>query len=149
MASSFDHANGSGQANPHDRGNETRSISIDLAEMRTWINRAIRESGWNQTALASAMDKDEAYVSRVLSGEKPLSAAFIRELPDEIERIVARFYAESLGLVVVAPLSGPAAIEGFVGGLIGLLTASSPGLPAKAGPALKVNLDVPRKAAVR
>lgn len=109
--------------------------------MRAWITRAVIESGWNQEALAAHLQKDKAYISRVLSGEKPLSAAFIRALPDDIERIVARYYAESLGLVVVAPLSGPAAIEGFVGGLIGLLTASP--LPAKAQ---MVKAELPMKA---
>lgn len=120
----------------------SRSSVVDLAEMRAWINRAIAESGWNQEALASHLQKDKAYVSRVLSGEKPLSASFIRELPDDIERIVARYYAQSLGLVVVAPLSGPAAIEGFVGGLIGLLTASP--LPVKAD--RMVSAQLPTKA---
>lgn len=144
MGDSVARMNGSGHANPIDRADAPRSSLVDLADMRAWITRAVIESGWNQEALAAHLQKDKAYVSRVLSGEKPLSAAFIRALPDDIERIVARYYAESLGLVVVAPLSGPAAIEGFVGGLIGLLTASP--LPAKASGQLKVNLDVPRKA---
>lgn len=143
MADSFRRDVPPSQANPDDQPDRLRSISIDLAEMRTWINRAIRESGWNQTALAESMGKDEAYVSRVLSGEKPLSASFIRELPNDVERIVARYHAESFGLVVAEPLTGPAAIEAIVGAVVGLLTAA-PALPAKAS--AMVRAELPAKA---
>lgn len=97
--------------------------------MRTWISRAIDEAGWNREAVAAAMGKDAAYVSRVLSGEKPLSASFIRELPDDVEAIVARYHAESFGHVVVAPVQGADAVRNFVAGLMGML---APQLPTKA-----------------
>jgi len=115
--------------------------------MRAWINRAVRDSGWNQTALSAAMGKDEAYVSRVLSGEKPLSAAFIRELPNDIEALVAGYYAESFGLVVVTPVSGQDAVKNLVSGLLGVL---APQLPAKASAMAKVTIaSAPRKVVAR
>lgn len=89
------------------------------------------------------MGRDESYkshVSRVLNGERPMSHEFLKALPDDIEAEWHARLARQAGRVVVAPLSGPAAIEGLVGGLIGLLTASSPGLPAKAGGQLKAEL---------
>jgi len=132
MSDSFSRATASSQAQPCDQLDSIGSRDRDLAELRAWINRAIEEQGWNHEALAAHMHKDRAYISRVLSGEKPLSAAFMRELPDDIELVVAKFYAQAFGLIVVAPLSGPAAIEGLVGGLVGLLMAAAPQLPVKA-----------------
>jgi transcriptional regulator with XRE-family HTH domain len=137
----------SGHANTVDLTDAQRSSLVDLAEMRAWINRAIDESGWNQEALAAHLHKDKAYVSRVLSGEKSLSAAFIRELPDDIEALVAGYYAESFGLVVVAPSRGQDALKNLVSGLLGVL---APQLPVRASAMVKVNLDVPvRKRGVR
>lgn len=83
----------------------------------------------------------------MLSGEKSLSAAFIRELPDDIEALVAGYYAESFGLVVVAPSRGQDALKNLVSGLLGVL---APQLPVRASAMVKVNLDVPvRKRGVR
>lgn len=133
----IERANGSGHANAVDRVDGCGSTHLDLAEMRAWINRAIDEAGWNQEALAAHMKKDKAYISRVLSGEKPLSASFIRELPDDIEVIVVRYHAESFGLVVVAPLQGQAAVQALAAGLVGLL---APALPTRATAMAKAEL---------
>lgn len=140
MSTSMRAAAVASQAEPIDRAerprtsglagdDRARTTDVDLAELRTWITRAIGDTGWNQEALAKAMDKDAAYVSRVLSGDKPLSAAFIRQLPDDVEALVAKYHAESFGLVVVVPVSGDDAVRNLVSGLVGMLR---PALPDRA-----------------
>jgi hypothetical protein len=133
-----------GSSDSHDADAQGNELSLVLQMLR----EAIDESDWKHEALAVQLQlPNAAYLSRMLSGEKAWTLPRLVALPNEINKRFAEKWARSQGSVVVAPLSGPAAIEGFVGGLIGLLTASP--LPAKAGGQLKVNLDVPRKAAAR
>lgn len=136
----------SSQAQTCDQRDDLGSRLRDLAELLAWINRAIDEKCWNHEALAAHMQKDRAYISRVLSGDKPLSAAFLRALPDDIEAAVASYYAESFGLVVVAPASGDQAVRNLVSGLVGMLSA--PALPAKADRMVRSELPT-RKVAAR
>jgi hypothetical protein len=125
------------QANPDDRCAPARSTDVDLV---TLIRQAIHDAGWNQEALASHMGHDKAYISRVLSGEKPLNARFVSALPDDVEKLVVRRYAEHFGFVVVAPLEGEAAVAALVGGLVGLLTLGGAALPRCASSMAKATL---------
>lgn len=124
-----------------------KSLSLVLSLLR----ESIDECKWKHGALAVQLGlpkkSGEAYLARMLSGEKPWTLRHLVALPDDIEKTFAEKWARARGAVVVAPLSGPAAIEGFVGGLIGLLTASSPGLPAKADAMLRAELPAARKRA--
>lgn len=149
MGDSFNRANGSGQSSATDVVDDALATTVasDLAVLR----KVIDDLDWTYEAIAVAMGEKDSYRShiwRVVSGERPLTLEFLKKLPDDIEAEWHARLARQAGRVVVAPLSGPAAIEGLVGGLIGLLTAS-PALPAKTCGQLKVNLDVPRKAAAR
>lgn len=126
MAATLPRANTACHANADDRREPARTTDVDLLAL---IRRAVSDAGWNQEALAAEMRLDKAYVSRVLSGEKPLSARFLIALPDDIEALVSQRYAEHFGFVVVTPVSGEAAVRHLVSGLFGVL---APQLPARA-----------------
>jgi len=70
----------------------------------------------------------------VLSGEKPLSLAFIQSLPVDVETRFAALYAEARGHIVVKPVSGQVAIVNLVSGLMGVLAGALPAreLPVRA-----------------
>lgn len=110
------------QTNPVD---QCRATTVDLLAL---IRRALQETGWSQDAVAVEMAKDKGYVSRVLSGEKPLSASFVLALPEDVQSHVARRYAESFGLIVVEPVRGDEAVRQLVSGLCGVLVK----MPARA-----------------
>jgi hypothetical protein len=102
----------------------------ELVLMRHTLRDAIEESGWKKEAIAAAMDlPDAAYLSKLFSGEKPLMARHLVGLPDDVERIFARRYAEAQGLIAIEPACGGDAVRQLVSGLIGVL---APRLPEKA-----------------
>lgn len=104
---------------------EARGNTLSL--IRELLRQAIDESGWKHEALAAEMQlPNAAYLSRMLSGDKPISAAHLRALPDDIEQVFARKYAEAMGLVVVAPVHGGDAVRALVSGLVGLLAPPPP-----------------------
>lgn len=110
----------------------------DLSLIRECLRRAIDESRWKKDALASAIGvTNGAYLSQMLSGEKPINVKHLRALPDDVEGLFAKFYAESFGHIVTAPVYGREAVERLVSGLLGVL---SPQLPAKFGAPLKARL---------
>ena len=115
--------------------------SEDNSLVRTLLRAAITESGWKDGAVAESMGltgaSGAAYFSKMLSGEKPISAKHLRALPDDVEAIFARLYAESFGLIVVAPARGDEAVKQLVAGLFGVL---APQLPARAGRFAKAGL---------
>ena len=107
-----------------DRDAATRSTDVDR-----WLelmNRAIDQSEWanKQEALATHMGIDKAYLSRLRSGEKPWRVEHVVGLPDDVEARFERLRAEHLGLIVVEPVHGKAAVENFVSGLFGILATS-------------------------
>ncbi len=115
------------QADSIDPPSAMRSTTVDLLAL---INRALCDTPWTQEALAAHMGHGQAYVSyisRVLSGEKPLSAAFVLALPDDVQSQVARRYAESFGLIVVEPAaSAEDAVRGLMSGLLWVLALPLP-----------------------
>lgn len=106
------------QAQTVDQRDPSRSTAVDHLDL---VNKAVEKTGWSPTSLESAMDKDKAYVSRVLNGEKPLSLGFIQSLPADVEATYAALYAEAHGYIVVEPVSREVAIGNLVSGLMGVL----------------------------
>jgi hypothetical protein len=109
-----------------------------VRDLRDLLRAAIDETDWKHEALAIQMGLDRHYLSKMLSGDKPISAKHLRALPDDVEAVFARLYAEQFGLIVVAPLTGVEAERAFVAGLMGVLRGR---LPEKAGAPLKAELD--------
>lgn len=111
--------------------------------LRSLMRQAIDESGWKYDAVAAAISAatgrsiDGPYLSKMLAGEKPLSAEVLEGLPDDIEAILARLYAESFGQFVVSPASDDSAVQHFVAGLLGILRSQ---LPARATAMAKARL---------
>lgn len=92
-----------------------------LVLKRRMLREAIDESGWKHDAVALALGVDAPYLSKMLAGEKLITLRHLDALPDDIEAIYARKYAELFGAIVVAPVSGEAAVRNLVSGLCGLL----------------------------
>ncbi len=117
-----------------------------VPEIRDLLRAAIDESGWKHDALWDVLGlPDKFYLSKMLSGEKPIGVKHLQALPDDIEAIFAEKYAETFGLIVVRPLGGPEAIKAFVGGLVGVL---APRLPVRASAMAKATLPSVEKLAV-
>jgi hypothetical protein len=108
-----------GQA--QDQGSEDE----DLSMVRTWLREAIDECRWKDAAVAVAIglvgESGANYFSKMLRGEKPISAKHLRALPNDIEAAFARRYAEHFGLIVVRPLPPEEALKGLVAGLVSYL----------------------------
>ncbi len=116
------------------------SVTGDVELMLVFIRQAMNETGWSPEALSSHMGyQDASYVGKVLKGEKPLSARFIVALPEAVEALFSRRYAENCGHVVVAPVHGDDAIRNLVSGLIGVLSHA---LPARASQMAKASMAV-------
>lgn len=113
------------------------TVDHDLAVLR----QVISDLNWTFEAIAAAMGRGESYkthVSRVVSGERPMSLEFIKALPDDIEVEWHARLAAAGGRVVVTPASDDSAVQHFVGGLLTLLRQGQPPLPAKASAMAKV-----------
>jgi hypothetical protein len=131
---------------------ESRSTRVDLAEsgQSTSVDQTVdilRASattlGWTLDALAAHVGKDRAYIGRVLAGDKPCTTTFLDALPDDLQSLFYSRQAERRGHVVVPPLDHETARRYVVSGLCALLEPL--GLPAKAGPPLKVSLGAPAR----
>lgn len=125
------------QAQTVDLRGERKVQSLDLERMRLAFvaatDEAVRLLGWKYEAIASAIDVDPSYLTKLRSGEKPLSLRHIAALPDEIEQAYARHYAESFGQVVVPVLRGDAAIAALAGVMVGVIRErDATALPTKA-----------------
>jgi hypothetical protein len=105
------------------------------------LREAIATSGWKHEALALEMAlPNAAYLSRMLSGEKPVTLRHLSALPDDIERIYYRLRSESLGLIAVEPPPTlDVALRQMAAGLIGIATLSR--MPARASSQAKATLD--------
>lgn len=102
--------------------------STEVAHGLAVVRRAIEESGWNCEAVALDMGIDKSYLSRLLSGEKPFTFAHLLAMPDDAE---AAFYLLRLRelnrpAIAISPIDPEAAIECFVRGLVGVLSARLP-----------------------
>jgi hypothetical protein len=135
--------NGSGQSASADQSKASWSDSSDhVATVRTKglgldalsaLRQAISDRGWDNVSLASAMKKDESFVRRVLSGEKPMPAGFFDDLPHDAVGLFHARQAEAHGRIVVDPVDQDSAFRHLA---IGLLSIAARGvasvLPTKA-----------------
>ena len=118
------------QVNPDSPTPEAQGNRLSL--IRDLLRDAIEESGWKHEALAAYMGlPNGAYLSQMLSGDKPIGTKHLLALPDDVEALFARMYAETFGLIVVSPVSADVAMRQLVSGLVGVLTSRS-ALPQKA-----------------
>lgn len=120
----------------------------ELVLLRQDLREAIEQSGVKKESIAAAMGlPDPAYLSKLFSGEKPITARHLVGLPDDVERIYERLRAERRGLIVVEPVDAETARRHLVSGLFGVL---APQLPQRATGMAKAYLP-PRaaKAAIR
>jgi hypothetical protein len=118
------------QASPVDSRDEFRSTEVDLSQMLAWVVLAVRDTGWGVESLASHMERDKSYISRVLNGEKPLGLVFLLALPKDVQAKVAESYARHWNFLVVRPVSPELAVQHLVSGLLGML-APNPSLRPK------------------
>jgi hypothetical protein len=110
------------QASPVVPGPEVRSTDVDLSMALGWLGSAMSETGWGVDSLAEYMERDKSYISRVLSGDKPLGLIFILGMPEDMQAKFSELYAKHWGYLVVRPVSPDVAIQHLVSGLIGMLT---------------------------
>lgn len=107
------------------------SVTTRVDLLLTFIRQALEETDWTYDALVAEGCGDKGYISRVLSGEKPLSGRFLMGLPSDVRALVAEKWATASGRIVVAPVSGDQAVRNLVSGLFGVL-ALRQGLPERA-----------------
>lgn len=117
--STSDVAEGSRESTPVDHGAVARSQAVDRSY--ALLRRCVSDGQWTLDALAAHMGIDKAHISRVLNGEKRATLDFMASLPHDVKVLFAMRCAEAFGLVVVAPLEGPAAAKALVAGLLGVL----------------------------
>ena len=112
-----------------------------VPEIRELLRAAIDDCKWKHDALAEFLiDRgvlcDRYYLSKMLSGEKAITTKHLKALPDDIEARFAKLYAETFGLIVVAPVAEDEAVQQLVTGLVGVLGL----LPRKAQKMAKAGL---------
>lgn len=117
----------------------------ELVLVRRCLREALDESGWKRAAVAKAMTDtglvkvDEPYLAKMLADgpdAKSISALHLRALPDDIEALYAKKYAESFGQIVVAPApDAETAARHLVSGVFGLLACTAAATTKKVGAA--------------
>lgn len=124
------------RSSERDRTLATRSTSVD--QWLDLLRRCIADTGWTLESLAVEMQVDKAYLSRMLSGEKPWTVKHLCNLPDDVEALFEQRRAESFGLIVVSPVDLDTARKHLVSGLLGVLAPAC--LPSKADRLAKASL---------
>jgi hypothetical protein len=85
------------------------------------LNKAIEESGECGDSLASHMECDHSYISRVRNGESNLSVWFILQLPTPVKMRLAKLWFEYYGGVGEYPeVDEKTALRKMLSGLLGL-----------------------------
>lgn len=107
-----------GQAETVSLDTSAEGISVSL---RGLFRQAIEESGLKHMAVAAAIGVEPQYLSRILSGEKPLSEKHVSLLPKEVGKAFAKLHAQQYQLIVIEGVHGPDALQQFVGGLLGIV----------------------------
>jgi len=116
MSRSFAHGAGAGKANPVGPDLD-REVSVDVLEH---LREAIARRRWKHEALAAHLSEktnrciDGAYLSKMLSGEKAITAVHLSALPDDIDAEFTKVRAEARGMLVIAPHAGQDAMEAFL-----------------------------------
>jgi len=132
------------QANSPDPGQNDQDKELVL--LRIALREAIEESGEKKEAVAAAMGlPDAAYLSKLFSGEKMITARHIVGLPNNVERIFDRKRAEQSGFVCIEPVDDATADRYLA---IGLFARLSRGLPSKTSGPIKAEIRGQKKAGV-
>lgn len=119
--------------------NDRKGESVALANV---LRQAIDALDWKHDAVAAAIKVTSRHFSKMLSGDKPITAKHLAALPIDIELEFLTRWCKALGLIVVSPVSEAEAREQLATGLFSLLLARAPELPARTiGP---VKADLPR-----
>lgn len=140
------------QATAIDRLNGDRSTTVDQPSELDLLRQVVAEKGETLDSLSAHMrerghERDRSYIHKVLNGDKPMPEGFTDDLPDEVQAEWHARCAKRLKRHHVVPvLTREEALDQYLAGVVNLNAPCE--LPAKAGPALKVNLDK-RKAAAR
>jgi len=103
-----------------------------LVRLRECFGRALDDAkplGWCHEAIAAEMRLkgcavDPPYLSKLKSGEKPITGRILDALPDEVEAIFSRHYAESFGQIVITPVPEQDAQRHLAIGLVSLLSTA-------------------------
>lgn len=104
------------------------------------VREAIERSGWKFDAVASALGLKAGYdLSKLLSGEKKFTAEHWERLPDDIEKILAKLYAEACGHAVVNPLPAQEAVGQLLMSIGHAMTTGAIAALPGAGPVLKMD----------
>jgi hypothetical protein len=82
------------QVNLDSLADNRRSTPIDLVML---LKRAVAESGRAQKVIAIEMGLDPAYLSRMLSGEKPCSLDHLAQLPPRTFFLFFKYGVEAVG----------------------------------------------------
>lgn len=111
------------------------------------LRAAIDDRKWKHDAIAVALKVPPKYFSRMLSGEKAITAKHLRALPDDVEIELLVKWAESLGVIVIVPVSDTEARRQLATGLFCLLSGRSE-LPARTTGPIKAALHGEKKVGI-
>jgi len=101
-----------------------------IVRLRECFTKALDDAktlGWCQEAIAAEMrlkgcGVDPPYLSKLKTGEKPITGKVLDALPDEVEAIFSKYYAESFGQIVITPVPEADAQRHLTIGLVSLLS---------------------------
>lgn len=121
---------------PQTKGNlviqQAATQDNSVVRLRQCLVRALEEAetrGWCYEAITTEMRAKQCYVdppylSKLKTGEKPITARILDALPDDIEASFSKYYAESFGQVVIAPVTQEEAQRCLAVGLFSLLATA-------------------------
>lgn len=120
-----------------------------VVPLRDLLRSAIGEADWKHDAVAATISArtgrsiDGPYLSKMLTGEKPLPSELISALPDEIREALYDAGCRAHGRIVVTPCEDiEQALERFAQGLVGIIRYAL--LPKKAARMARVS-DIDRR----
>jgi hypothetical protein len=121
------------------KAGEVTACDLDTLAL---LRAAIEESRVQQKVVAATLGVDHAYLSRMLTGEKPFPVRSVDRLPVDVRRIYARLLAEHEGWRVVGETARHTAIRRVIDALLVELSLDTDqaGLPARVGYGLKAGL---------
>lgn len=102
------------------------------------VRTALDVTGTSYKEAAIAVGVSPPYFTAMLNDEKPWRLKQLKALPDAVERVFSRLYAESMGLTVIEPSDEQRVVGNLVSALGEALRTF--GLPARAGAPLKAGL---------
>lgn len=114
---------------PLTQGSAPADLSRTETACERWLGllrQAMKDTDWTVDALAAQWKIDRAYVSRLVSGEKPWSLQRTLSLPPDLRTRLALLCAKAVGLIVVEPLSWAEAQRALVAGLVGVMGSQLP-----------------------